>query len=131
MYQTKKHILSILTWGIIVFVIDQLCQHVTILTLLARRSNRFPLGSHVLEAISTINAFTYDIISFPLMWIRPQTMFDDKLWEAIIIVFFWGLTLHFTCVVFGLALRYFVRRRYRSRDTWSTTDRHDAGDEVR
>jgi hypothetical protein len=128
--QTSRHFLSILMWGAIVVIIDQLNQNVTVLWLIAFRSNRFPLGPHVLEAIKTTNAFIYDIIGIPVMWIRPQSMFASEFWETLIIGLFWGLTLHFTRVLLGLALRYFAKRRYRARHMWSAIDRHDGGQRV-
>ncbi len=121
--QKSKHAISILTWGIIVFVIDQLCQYVTVLTLLARRSNRSGLGSNLLEFVSSIADSLYDIISFPVMWVKPNTRFDSEFWITFLILLFWGIALHLSRVGLGLVLA-FAKRRCHSRDTWSTTDRH-------
>lgn len=105
-------------WGVIVAIIDQLNQNVTVLWLIAQRSNRFPLGPHVLEAIKTMNALIYDIIGIPVMWIRPQSMLASEFWEKLIIGIFWGITLHLTRLCIGgvsrgIAKR--IRRKLRGR----------------
>jgi hypothetical protein len=106
----SKHVLSIFMLGIIVVIIEQLSQYVTVLWLIARRSNRFPLGSHVLEAIEPMNDFIYDSIGIPVMWIRPQSMFDNEIWMVVIIGIFWGLTLYTIRLCYGYCSRVLAKR---------------------
>jgi len=113
--QTIKHFRSILLSGVAVLVVDQICQTVTVWTFLAHRTHRLPLVPHLLEAVSPINSFLYDIIGVPVMWIKPQTMFDNQLWTVIIIGVFWGVVLHFVRVFLGLFVRFIATRLYRYR----------------
>jgi len=108
--QTSKHLLSILMWGVVVVIIEQLSQYVTVLWLMARRSNRFTLGSRVLEVIEPMNDFIYDSIGIPVMWIRPQSMFDSEIWMVVIIGIFWGLTLYTIRLWYGYFSRVLAKR---------------------
>ena len=78
------HLCAVILWGIVAVAIGCL---------------------HWIMAISMRIGPTFDwvyvVFSFPAMWIKPQTMFDNMFWSLLSIGGFWGLAIHFARV--GLA----------------------------
>jgi len=82
---------------------------------MASRSHRFQALSSFIEFISDINAYVYDIISFPVMWIKPQTIFADWFWIRLIIGVFWGIVFCLLGVVLRSFLNFVALQLYKSR----------------
>jgi hypothetical protein len=104
-HPVARHLGAVAAWGALAIVIFLLQMTVNVNMLLAVRSGRFPWA----ESVWTVAGWFYDVLWFPAMWVKPQTVFDDDRWLMLFIGLFWGVAVHFA----PAALKGFWRNRRR------------------
>jgi hypothetical protein len=102
-----KHALWIFALG--AFSILVLNVSLTITITLLRARSRLVSGSF-LGMIWDVNGWVYEALCIPVMWIQPQSMFDNEVWTTAIIGVFWGLTLYSIRLCWGYFSRALAKR---------------------
>ena len=92
-------------WGVVVTIVSIVCEYSAVYTVMALRSSRYAQWSSRIDRIGDIFAFVYDIIGIPVMWITPQSFFNNWFWIRLIIGLFWGVVLTATGLLLGALLR--------------------------
>jgi len=64
----------------------------------------------LLGMIWDVNGWVYDALCIPVMWIRPQSMFDNEVCTTAIIGVVWGLTLYTIRLCWGYFSRSLAKR---------------------